>query len=177
MEENVKTPFWKPALIYGLILAFVSIILSLAFYFTGLYLKGWVSFLSLVIGIVVLVYILLLYRKEYLGGLASYAQIFWMAFAAGMISSVIGLLFSYVMQTVIAPDMMENIRLAAEEKIMNNPRIPESMYDTLFERIEKNMQPVRQMVQGLIISVFINALIALIVAAFLKKEETPADAV
>lgn len=170
MEENVKTPFWKPALIYGAIVGFVSILLGVIFYFLDLTTKSWNQWLSLLITIVVLSYCLLAYRKEYLGGFATYGQIFVMALVIGVISTILSSIYSYFLFTVIDPDLTDKLRLVAEEKVLNNPRIPEGMHDDIIDRMAKNFTIRRMMVMGVIMGIVFNAIIGLILAAFIKKE-------
>ena len=172
MEEKVKTPFWKPALIYGAILGFVSVFLSLVFYFIGLSTENWTSWVIILINLVLLVYLMIHYRKEYLGGYASFGQIFLMVLvSAGIISTIINVVYMYLLYTVIDPGLLEQMRIMAEERIMNNSRIPESMYDDLMERMAKTMTVSYMTKMQLILGPVVNAVIGLIVAAFLKKEE------
>ena len=172
MEEKVKTPFWKPALIYGAILGFVSVFLSLVFYFIGLSTENWTNWVTMLISLVLLVYLMLHYRREYLGGYASFGQIFLMVLvSAGIISTIINVVYMYLLYTVIDPGLLEQMRIMAEERIMSNSRIPESMYDDLMERMSKNMTVSYMTKMQLILGPVINAVIGLIVAAFLKKEE------
>jgi cation transport ATPase len=173
MEEQVKAPFWKPALIYGAILGFISVFLSLVFYFIGLSTESWVGWVSAVVSIAVLVYLMIHYRKEYLGGYASFGQIFVMVLvSAGIIATIISALYTYLLYTVIDPGLIDQIKIAAEEKIMSNSRIPESMYDDIFERMEKRTTAAYMVKMALIFGPVMNAVIGLIVAAFVKKEET-----
>ena len=172
MQEKVKTPFWKPALIYGAILGFVSVFLSLVFYFIGLSTENWTSWVVMLINLVLLVYLMIHYRREYLGGYASFGQIFLMVLvSAGVISTIINVVYQYLLFTVIDPGLLEQMRIMAEERIMNNSRIPESMYDDIMERVAKTMTVSYMTKMQLILGPVINAVIGLIVAAFLKKEE------
>ena len=172
MEDTGKAPFWKPALNYALIMAAVSIFLTLAFYFTDIYLKGWASVVNGLISIAVLVYLLIQYRDKVLGGYASFGQLFVMGLVASLISLVIGMAFGMLQQYVLFPEMQEAILLNAQEKILNNTRIPESMVDQQLERVENMMQPGRQVLLGLVGGTFFNAIILLVIAAILKKEES-----
>ena len=178
MEEKVKTPFWKPALIYGAILGFVSVFISLVFYFIGMATESWTNWINMLIGLVLLVYLMLQYRKVYLGGYASFGQIFVMVLvSAGIIATIISALYSYLLYTVIDPGLLDQLRIVAEEKIMSNSRIPESMYDDILDRMEKRMNVGYMIKFALILGPIVNAFIGLIVAAFIKKEKditTPA---
>jgi len=170
MEEKAKAPFWKPALIYGLIVGFVSILVSVIFYLFDLYLARWTNWVNLGISVVVLAYVLVAYRNEYLGGTASYGKIFRMAFVIGIISAILGTVYTYLMWGVIDPELADRARVMAEERIMSNPRIPESMYDDIMERMERNFGLTRMTILGFVSGVIFNTILALIVSAFVKKE-------
>jgi hypothetical protein len=172
MEENAKAPFLKPALIYGAIIGFVSVFISLVFYFLGIITERWTSWISMLILLVLLVYLMVQYRKEYLGGYASFGQIFVMVLvSAGIVATIITTVYTYLLYAVIDPGLLDQMKVMAEEKIMNNPRIPENMYDSVFERMEKTFQVSRMVRMSVIFGVVINAILGLIIAAFLKKEE------
>ena len=167
--------FWKAALIYGAIAGFVGILLGVIFYVMNLYAASWTQWLTMAVSIAVLVYCLKAYRTEYLGGFASFGQLFLMAMAIGVVSTILSLIYSYVMYTMIDPELLDKIRLAAEEKMMNNPRIPESMLDDMIDRMAKNFEPKRMYTMTVIMGLVFSAIVGLILAAILKKEETPLD--
>ena len=172
MEEKAKAPFWKPALIYGLILGLVSVFLSLVFYFTGMTTANWTNWVTLIVSIVLLVYLMVQYRNVHLGGYASFGQIFLMVLvSAGIVSTVISALYTYVLFTFIDPGLVDQIRIVAEERIMSNSRIPESMYDDIMERMDKRMTVPYMIRTALIMGPVVNAFFGLIIAAFIKKEE------
>jgi len=172
MEEKVKAPFWKPALSYGVILGLVSVFISLVFYFIGMATVSWTNWISMLVGLVLLVYLMIQYRNVHLGGYASFGQIFVMVLvSAGIIATIISAIYTYVLFTVIDPGLVDQVRIVAEEKIMSNSRIPESMYDDILERMEKRMTVSYMIKIALIFGPLVNAFIGLIVAAFLKKEK------
>jgi len=170
MEEKVKTPFLKPALIYGAILGGAGVLFGLILYFLDLGLESWVQWASLAINLVVLIYVLVAYRNEYLGGFASYGKILKMAIAVGIVSSIIGAIYQYLLFAVLDPDMMDKVRIAMEERIMNNPRIPESFYDQAMERAERNLTIKRMVLNALIGGTVFTIILGLIISAFVKKE-------
>ena len=171
MEQSANAPFWKPALIYGAILGFVSILLGVIFYFLNLSTQSWVGWVSIIISIAVMTYCLVAYRNEYLGGYASFGQIFVMALVIGIIASILSTVYTYVLYNYIDPDLIEKIRLMAEERVMNNPRIPESMYEDIMDRMEDRFTPSRMTRMALTWGVVGNAIIGLILAAFIKKNQ------
>lgn len=170
-----KASFWKAALIYGAIAGFVGILLGVIFYVMNLYAASWTQWVSILVTIAVLIYCLKAYRNEYLGGYATFGQLFLMAMAIGVVSTVLSLIYSYLMYTVIDPELLDKMRLAVEEKLMNNPRIPESMLDDMIERMAKNFEPKRMYIMTIVMGLVGSAIIGLILAAILKKEETPLD--
>lgn len=177
MNDKAKAPFWKPALIYGAILGFVGILVNVVFYFLDLTTASWTGYVSMAIGIVVLAYCLVAYRNEYLGGFASFGQIFVMALVIGIISGILGAVYQYILFAVIDPELIDKVKLVAEERIMNNPRIPESMYEDIFERMEKRMTSGRMVRMALILGVVGNAILGLIIAAFVKKSDDSLESV
>jgi hypothetical protein len=163
----------KAALIYGAILGFVSVFISLVFYFIGLVTENWTDWVNILIGIALLVYLMIHYRKEYLGGYASFGQIFIMVLvSAGIIATIISVLYTYILHTHIDPGLIDQIKIATEEKITSNSMISESMYDDIFARMEKSMSVAYMIKIALIFGPVVNAIIGLIVAVFVKKEET-----
>lgn len=173
MEEKAKAPFWKPALIYGAIVGVVGIVLSLVFYFLNVMTATWIGWVSILVSIAVLAYVLVAYRNEYLGGFASFGQIFVMGVVIGIVAAILNAVYTYLLYEVIDPGLVEKMRIAAEERIMSNSRIPESMYDDIFEKMETRMQTGRMVVMSLIVGPIINAVLSLIIAAFVKKSENP----
>jgi hypothetical protein len=171
MEEKVKAPFLKPALIYGAILGVAGVLVGLILYFMDLSTETWVMWPTLAISIAVMAYCLTAYRKEYLGGFASYGQIFKMALVISIIASLIGAIYAYLLYGMLDPDLMDKVRLAAEERIMNNPRIPESYYDQAMERLEKSLTIKRMVMNAFIWGTVMNVILGLIISAFVKKEQ------
>lgn len=171
MEEKVKAPFLKPALIYGAILGGAGVLVGLILYFMDLSTATWAQWIGLAVGLAVMIYCLVAYRNEYLGGFASYGQIFKMAVVIGLLAAIIGAIWQYLMFGVLDPDLVDKVRIAAEERIMNNPRIPESFYDQAMERVEKSLTLQRMVMNALIWGFVVNVILGLIISAFVKKEK------
>ncbi len=171
MEETAKAPFWKPALIYGAIVGFVGILLAVILYFLNLSMETWVQWLSLAVTLAVMIYCLTAYRKEYLGGYASFGQIYLMALVIGIISTILGAAFSYLLYTVIDPELLDKVRLMAEDRVLSNPRIPENMHEDILERMDGRFTPARMVRTALIWGTAMYAIIGLILAAFIKKSK------
>jgi len=174
MEEKTKAPFWKPALIYGAIVGFVGILVGVIFYVMDLTAESWVQWVSLLISVVVLIYCLTMYKKDYLGGYATYGQIWKMTLVIGVIASILGAIYSYILMGMIDPELIDKLKLVQEQKIMNNPRIPEGYMDQALERLDKSMTLGRITIMQLIFGPVMYAIIGLVLAAFIKKNN-PAD--
>jgi hypothetical protein len=171
MEEKAKAPFLKPALIYGAIFGVAGVLVGVILYFMDLSIERWAQWVSFAVSLAVMVYCLVAYRNEYLGGFASYGQILKMAIVIGIFASIIGAIYQYLLFGVLDPDLIDKVRIAAEERIMNNPRIPESFYDQAMERLEKSLTLKKMVMNALIWGSVINAILGLIISAFVKKEE------
>jgi len=170
MDENVKLPFLKPGLLYGAIMGLIGILYSVLMYVMNIMFEGWVGLVSFAITIIVLVFLLRAYRNEYLGGFAGYGRLVLMSLMIGLVSAIIGVLFNYLLYTVIDPDLLQKSLTITESKLLDNPRVPENMIDSIMERTERNMQPGRMAVTGLIAGTLFPGVIGLIAAIFLKKE-------
>lgn len=171
MKDPVKVPFLKTAVNYALILTAVSVFLSLVFYFTGLFTENWVQIVSGVISIGILVYLMIQYRKNVMGGFASFGQVWTMGFVSSLFSVILGIGFSLLMMYVLFPDMLEAMKLKVEESILSNAKIPEAYVDMAIERGMKQLEPARQLIFGIVGGAVVNAIIMLIIAAFVKKDD------
>ena len=174
MEEKTKAPFWKPALIYGAILGFVGILVGVIFYVMDLAVESWTQWVSLLISLVIMIYCLVTYKKDHLGGYASYGQIWKMTLVVGIIATIITSIYGYILMGIIDPGLIDKMKIAAEQKMLNNPRIPEAVMDSALERMERTMSLNRMTIMGLIFGPVSWAILGLIIAAFVKKNN-PAD--
>ncbi|MFH0756519.1 MAG: DUF4199 domain-containing protein [Bacteroidota bacterium] len=175
MTEKAKAPFLKPALIYGAIVGFVSILFGVIFYIMDLSLKGWSNWVTILLTWIVLIYCLLAYRKEYLGGFASYGQILFMAVMISVVAVLLNTVYTYVLHGMIDNELLDKMRLVQEEKLLSNPRVPENMHDTLIARLEKSFTLKKILINGAIGGLVLNTIVGLIAAAFIKKDEAPAN--
>ncbi len=170
MDENSKAPFMKPALIYGAIMGCIGILVSVLMYIFNVMFESWVSIVSIVVTIVVMVFLLRAYRNEYLGGFASYGKLLLMSVMIGLFSGILTSVYTYLLYTVIDPELVQKSLTITESKLLENPKIPEGMIDTIMERTERNLQPVRMMLVGIISSPILSGIFGLIISIFLKKE-------
>ena len=170
MEEKAKAPFLKPALIYGAILGFVGILLSVILYLLNKQFEGWAGLVSFVITIAILVYCLRAYRDEYLGGYASYGKLLQMTLAIALVSTLLSTLYTVVLINIIDPGYIEKLKQFQIEKISQNPRF-EPHLDMIMDRLESRFSNTKLILQALIGGIVVSFIIGLIASAFIKKEE------
>jgi len=171
MEEQAKVPVFKAALIYGAIVGFVSIVVSVLLNLLDLTFATWAGFLSLAITFGILVYVLRAYREEYLGGYAKYGQLVLMSLYIGIVSSVLVTIYTYINITIIDPDFIQKTINFTYDKMANNPRMTDEVLDMVMERMESKMTVSRIIIQGAIGGIVWTTILGLIVGAFTRKQD------
>lgn len=170
MDQTVNP--WKANLTNGVIFALIGIVYSLIMYFFDLSfnkVQGWIFIL---IQIVVLWFLLKSYRDNYMYGNITYGQ----ALGAGLIIflyyAIIMALFTYILYTVIDPDLMDK-QLAFTEEEMLKRGLPQEAVDAGMKVQTKIMKPAIMAPISIIGVMFQGLIMSLIVAAFVKKEGNP----
>lgn len=171
--EVKKTSPSAPAIKWALISVVASIIFTYAFDLTNIDFNSkvrWISYIPFIA-------FLCLTQKEYrdkLGGFLTYGE----GFVAGLLYSVFtGLfaaIFTYVYLAILSPEMIAKM-LASTEAALQAKNTPQDQIDTAMAMTTKMMKPALMAVFGLLGTVITGAIIALISAAFLKKERSPFD--
>ena len=174
MEEKAKNPVFKAALIYGGIFGVAIILLSVILEVLGLTYKMWASYMSIPIVILLLVYALTAYKKEYLGGYAKFEQLMLMTLLMALFAAVISTIYSFVFMTWIDPDMLDKLKNVQYDMLMKNPRMTEEAIDTSLEIFEKMKSKPLMLLFGFLGTYFRVIIWGLIIAAFVKKKN-PAE--
>lgn len=178
MEEKAKNPAIMAGLLYGAIIGFVSIVISVILDLMGLTFKTWASLLGLVVTIGLVVYSLRAYKKEYLDGKAKYEQLMLMTLFMALVSTALATAYSAINITLIDPDFLEKTYNMAYDKIASNPRITDDMLDIVIERMEGKFTAGRILIQGFIGGYIMTVIIGVIAGAFIKtKQNNPANVV
>jgi hypothetical protein len=171
MEPNVNV--WKSNLTSGLILALVGIVYSLVVYFLDLSfnpLQGWIFVL---IEIILLFFLVKSYRDNYMHGIISFGQ----ALGAGVIIclyyAIIMAVFTYILYTVIDPDLIDKQLAFAEEKMMEKGSFSQAQIDAGMAMQQKIMKPAVMAPFTILGNMFSGLIMSLIVAAFVRKEGNP----
>jgi len=173
---NQKNSQLQSALMSGIILGVALIIFSLILYVVGINpvekkIWGLPSILILIAGIV---YGTLKYRNDTLGGSISYGQALGTGVLIALFAGVLNSIYSYVFMTIIDPAFIDQIKMIAEEGM-----IEKGMSD---DQIERTMEvagwaysPWYLTVMGVVGNVFYGFIISLISSAFIKKEKSIFD--
>jgi hypothetical protein len=173
--ENKNTSVFYNGLVWGAILGFVTIIYSVILYMLDQNLNQTMSYLGIIITIVVLILGIRSFRDNVRGGILPFGPAFQFGFVVILVSSVIGIIYAYILWTVIDPDIITKMKDMQMEKMLEQG-IPEESLDQAMAISSKFMTPLMMTIIGLITSVFMGTIVALIIAAIFKKNE-PEDQV
>jgi len=170
MDQNVNP--WKANLTNGVIFALIGIVYSLVIYFLDLSfnkIQGWIF---IVIQIIILYFLVKSYRDNYKSGMITYGQ----AVGAGVIIflyyAIIMALFTYILYTVIDPDLIDKQLAFAEEEMLKRG-LPEASVEAGMKVQSKMMKPGIMAPLSIFGSMFQGLIMSLIVAAFVRKEGNP----
>ncbi len=179
MENEMNKPkkeLFKPALNYSLLISVALIILSLVFYLVGhstSAVHGWLGFALFVVG---LIYAAIMYRNEYNGGYIKYGSSLGFLTIVGLITGVIVGVYSFILYSIIAPDLMEQIRQDTIETAINmmyqlNPNYSDAELDALIDLQLRFQTPFFKAISGIVGYTFQGFLFGLIISIFVKRNK------
>lgn len=170
MEQ--QTSVWKANLTNGLILSLLGIVYSLIIWILDLTFNRVQGYIFMVILIVALFLLVKSYRDNHMYGRLTFGQ----AFGAGVIIflyfSIITALFTWLMYTVIDPELSAK-QLAFTEELMARRNMPQQTMDAAMEVQKKLMKPGIISLMGLFGNMFTGVIMSLLVAIFARKEGNP----
>lgn len=191
MEEQTNVPVFKGSLIYGVIVGAVSIIIALIFYFIGQSLETWAGIASMVIFVVLIVGSLILFRREYGKGYATYGQLVLVSFIVGLVAAILSSLFTFALYTM-DEGYLQDTKYAAIERVDKqldkmSARYQERFSDEQYEMVEQRMKeqrkkgidkieersPFRLAISGVFGTVILSVIIGLLAAIFIRKNPDP----
>ena len=170
MENLAPTP-GKFARNYGLILGLILILISVVMYVTGMQLEGkqWPMYIYYIIFPVVIIYAISQFKKNN-ANLLSLGQAIKVgliaAIISGLIFSVYGLIFNYLIDPEFQGQAMEVVR----DKMLENPNMTEEMVDQQMAMIEKFQNPILGSAFWIAMSAFFGLIYSLIGGLVMKKE-------
>lgn len=171
MEEKVNP--WKANFSNGLIMGLTGVVFTLVLWFLDLTFTPGASYAFLLIGIILLYFLIKSYRDNHLYGKITYGQ----SLGAGMIIfvyyGIIMAIFSYLLYTIIDPELTEKGLAAAEEQLRKSGRVPENMIETSMDMQRKFMKPGIMAGFSILGSLFTGLIMSLLVSIFTRKEGNP----
>lgn len=173
METKSRSLF-SNSLIYGLLTAAISIVFSVLMYLFDTPYDSPLMYFSFAILLAGMIYGTLTYRNNFLGGNISFGKAFISGFLIVLISALVSSIYSYVFMVFIDPSYLDKII----EKAVENAEAKMSEKGLSAEQMEpglamtrKFMSPVAMTIMAILSSALIGGILALIAAAFLKKED------
>ena len=168
--ENKNTSVLYNGLVWGAILGFVGIIYNVILYMLDQNLNQNLGYLGILITIVVLILGVRSYRDSVMEGVLPFGPAFKFGFIVIVVSSVIGIIYAYILWTVIDPDIISKMKDMQMEKMLEKG-IPEEALDQAMAISGKFMTPIMMTIMSLFSGVLMGTIVALIVAAIFKKNE------
>jgi len=173
--ENKNTSVLYNGLVWGAILGFAGIIYNVILYMLDQNLNQNMSYLGILITIIVLILGIRSYRDNVMGGILPFGPAFKFGFIVILVSTVIGIIYAYLLWTVIDPDILTKMKDMQMEKMLEQG-IPEEALDQAMAISAKFMTPLMMSIIGLFTGLLFGTIVALIIAAIFKKNE-PEDQV
>jgi hypothetical protein len=172
MEEKQRSVIAN-GLNYGLITGGVLIVYSLIMFISDLYLNKAVSWIGYIFLIGGMVWGTLEYRKKYSNGFLTYGKAFSSCFWIGLIGGIISTIYFFIFIKFIHPGFINEIMDQARANIVtSNPNMSEEQVEQAISMSAKFMSPVMMTIWGFAGYAAISAVLGLIIAIFLKKEDT-----
>lgn len=172
--ENQKASVRKIALNYGLILALLTIGLSVIVWVMGAHMDQpwWQSLLNFIFMTLCIVYGLKAFKKEG-DGFMSLGDALKTGLAISLVAGLIGSIFTYLFITVIEPEFITQMLDATRDKMIEDqPNMTQEQMDMAMGMTEKFMNPWFMFAMGLIASLFFGFIISL-VAGLIMKQNRP----
>ena len=171
MEEKPRSTI-SNGIYYGLITGAAMIVFSLIMFLLDLYLNravNWIGYVFLVAG---MIWGTLELRNKYSNGYLTYGRAFgscfWIGIFAGILASVYLFLFVQFIHPGFINELLDQMR---EKLITSSPEMSEEQIEQAVSMSSKFMSPVMMTLWGLVAYAAISAVIGLILAIFLKKED------
>ena len=138
MEEKVNP--WKTNLTNGLILGLVGVVYSLLMYFLNLSLNKSQGYISIIIQLVLMYFLLKSYRDNYLHGQITFGQSVGAGVIIFLYYAVIMAVFVYILNAFIDTGLAAK-QLAFAEEAMVKKGMPQATIDAAMAMQAKFMKP------------------------------------
>ena len=170
MEQKVNV--WKANLTNGLILALAGITISLLLYFLNLLFNQTLGYVTMLIQIVVLFFLVKSYRDTFTFGHITYGKAFGAGIVISIYNALIMALFTYILYTLIDPGLTAK-KLAFVEEMMLQKGTPQASVDMVMKMQEKLSKPLISTIINVFSLLLIGVIYSLIIGIFVQKEGNP----
>jgi drug/metabolite transporter (DMT)-like permease len=168
--ENKKSSATQTMLNYGLILGFLSIILSVGIYAMGMIYDQGIA--VMLVSFVMMAIVIFLGLKNFKDGNGSLTlgQAIKIGLGIALISAIISIIYNQIFINFIEPDFMENMMKVGEQKMLEqNPNMTDEQLEMAKGMQEKMSSPLIGIAMGIIGSLFFGFIISLIEGLILKS--------
>jgi hypothetical protein len=175
IADESSVSFWPTAVKTGLIGGLILVVYALIGNMTGFSIPSsivgsvLVGLLSIVFVILIGVYAVRQHRNNELKGSISFGRAFLVALVALVVAGLIGSAFNILYMTVIDPNYAETV-MSKMEEMFSNFGMDESMMETQLEATRNRLTTSAMLKNGLLWGNVINAVIAVIIAAIMKRK-------
>lgn len=167
-----ETKILRHSLMYGLITGIVIIVYQIALYVFGMLNNnslGNIVFFLLVIGILLSVKH---YRDHINKGFLNFGRAFRTGFLTCIFTSVVGAVYTYFQYRYLSPHMVGDLLTLAQDSLLTKG-ISEEQVELQSAILEKIITPTFLSIAYIFSMGFWGAILSLIIAAILKKDENP----
>jgi hypothetical protein len=171
MESKINP--WKANLTNGGILALIGITYSLILYFMDKTADKNLGYVSIVIQLVVLFFLLKSYRDNVMHGQITYGQSVGAGVIISLYNAIAVSLFTYLLFAVIDPGLVAKQLAVAEEAMRAKGGLTDAQIDTAMQFTAKIMKPAVLAITGVFGGVLWGTVSSLILGIFIKKEGNP----
>jgi Ca2+/Na+ antiporter len=193
MEDQEKVPVFKASLVYGAIVGLASIVFGLILYFVEQSLETWAMIASTALFVVLIVFSLVMFKKEYGKGFARFGRLVLVSFLVGLFASILSALFSFALFEMDKGYLQDTKYFAIEkmdkqfEKMdaRYQEKLPDDQYDRFEAQMKKQRKKQVQKIEkrssfalafgGVFSMVFMAVITGLIAGIFIKKEPSPSE--
>jgi len=130
---------------------------------------GWVSWLVV---IAIVYYAMKIYRDTVNQGTLNFGNAFTIGLLVCVISGFISAVFAYIQFSFISPELIDKMVQISEEKLLSKG-MSDDVVERSLEMSRKFMVPWIMSLMAFVFTVFIGAIISLVMAAIVKKEPNP----
>jgi hypothetical protein len=170
---ETKVSVWKANLTNGVILGFIGVVLTLILYFFDLITNKSLGYVTLLIEAVILYFMIKSFRDNYLNGYISYGKSVGAGVVIFLYSTIISIIFSYILYKYIDPGLINKMLAISEEAMAKKGGMTQEQIDVAMNMTKKMMKPEIIVITGLFANMFMGTIISLIVSIFTRKEGNP----